>query len=350
MGNSQNKPKLVEALKGTKISHVAFGGSFAVALSHQQEALLWGATPEQLDIGSQLLPASVETLRQTKLTQVDCGRYHIAVLTSTGKVLTWGSGVRGQLGLGDKNDRNVPWVVKDISRLRATQLCCGTYHTMALTSCGRLFTWGDNQKFTLGHTTDRRDVLAPRETLLPEARPILLLASGGLTCGVLLGMQVSTFDPCSPSMVRMPRIVSIQMADDVSLNIVAATWNINAQSDPNLTQWLSSACDMMPDIVAVGFQEIIQLSSHSLAQDEALAQITKTKMIRDTVCKFWSSKIKNTLSHYADEFCLLKDIRLAGVYLAVFVKKSLRNEITEVRSNSTKVGVLGKIVSVNFPS
>ena len=97
---------------------MSFGGSFAVALSHAQEVFLWGKTPEPLDIGCTVLPNRVEALQQTKVAQAECGRYHIAVLTAVGQVLTWGCGVHGQLGLGDKSDRNVPWVVPSLANRR----------------------------------------------------------------------------------------------------------------------------------------------------------------------------------------------------------------------------------------
>merc|ERR1712110_193836 len=106
-------------------------------------------------------------------------------------------------------------------------------------------------------------------------------------------------------------------------------------------EWLvSHSTETIPDIVAVGFQELIELTSHSLAQDEAMSKITKTHLVRDNICKFWANKLQMTLDYYPEEFSFLKDIRLAGVYLAVFVKKSLRQHVHDIRAHSTKAGML----------
>jgi hypothetical protein len=89
-------------------------------------------------------------------------------------------------------------------------------------------------------------------------------------------------------------------------------------------------------------QEIIQLTSHSLAKD----QINSLAMQEDLVTKQWRGNILNALnSVYSDsEYSILKDQRLAGLYICIVIHKRIKEKISELQSSAVAVGVLGKIV------
>lgn len=335
--NSQNTPKIVDALKDIPILEIDFGVSHAIALSKDGEVYLWGKTA--YEIGSYTNPEKVDSLVGTRIVQVQSGAYHLVVLTSAGHVLAWGCGVHGQLGLEDKEDKRSPWLVKSLCDIRITRICCGEFHTMALSDEGRLFTWGDNQKFSCGHSSDRKDCPFPTEVILPPECSILRMFAGGLSCGVLVGLKEGISEA---NIGRLPRLANMDYAEEKSLRILIGSWNINAQSSLNLSAWFES--EIQADIVVIGFQELIELTSHSVAQDEAKSKIAKTNLVRDHICKFWARSLENTLNCGSADYSLLKDIRLAGVYLAVFVKSYLRSRIFQVRADISKAGVLGKLV------
>jgi alpha-tubulin suppressor-like RCC1 family protein len=77
-------------------------------------------------------------------------------------VLTWGRGVFGQLGHGDTENYSLPSPVEALVKIHVSMVACGWQHTMALSSQGRVFSWGYGEDGQLGHG-DTNDYLTPRE-------------------------------------------------------------------------------------------------------------------------------------------------------------------------------------------
>ncbi len=79
---------------------------------------------------------------------------HSAALTSRGRVFTWGSNRYGQLGDGTRTNRLIPTDITDNFDLKPEELIVqtslGNDHSVARTSTGRVFTWGHNQVGRLG--------------------------------------------------------------------------------------------------------------------------------------------------------------------------------------------------------
>jgi alpha-tubulin suppressor-like RCC1 family protein len=86
------------------------------------------------------------------------GNYFSAVLTSEGKVYTMGASDRGTLGTGQLVASSaVPTAVKDDGALlgrTVTAIAAGSEHMVALTSDGKVYTWGWNHYGALGDGTN----------------------------------------------------------------------------------------------------------------------------------------------------------------------------------------------------
>ena len=65
---------------------------------------------------------------------------HTVGLTKKGEVYTWGWTCFGQLGLGDKEDREIPTKVASLDGIVIIQISCGDRHTAAITDKGEIFT------------------------------------------------------------------------------------------------------------------------------------------------------------------------------------------------------------------
>jgi alpha-tubulin suppressor-like RCC1 family protein len=80
-----------------------------------------------------------------------------SVITSKGSVLVWGNNSSGQLGDGTQVNRNAPVNITDKFNLseneKISNINFGVNHTVALTSSGRIFTWGSNNVGQLGNGT-----------------------------------------------------------------------------------------------------------------------------------------------------------------------------------------------------
>ncbi|KAK4598379.1 hypothetical protein RGQ29_015733 [Quercus rubra] len=127
---------------------------------HVQKIWSWGAGTEgQLGTGrledehlpqlllhlSSLLPCS------DPISQLACGGAHVIALTSGGKVLTWGRGTSGQLGHGDMVNSLCPKVVSSLENNFIAHVSAGWSHSGFVSDGGCVFTCGDGSFGQLGH-------------------------------------------------------------------------------------------------------------------------------------------------------------------------------------------------------
>ena len=151
--------------EGETLTHVSLGDSHSSALTSEGRLFTWGynwdgqlgdrTTTERhtpTEITSNFSLAEDETL-----TQVSLGDFHSSALTSEGRLFTWGYNAYGELGDGTTIERHTPTEITSNFNLdegeTLTQISLGGYHSSALTSEGRLFTWGDNFIGQLGDGT-----------------------------------------------------------------------------------------------------------------------------------------------------------------------------------------------------
>jgi hypothetical protein len=72
------------------------------------------------------------------------------VLTNCGEVYAWGSNYSGQIGNGNNSDQLIPIKVNGFNNERVVMISCGWFHSMALTECGHVYSWGWNEFGQLG--------------------------------------------------------------------------------------------------------------------------------------------------------------------------------------------------------
>ena len=121
-----------------------------------------------------------------KIVQISLGGYHSSALTSEGRLFTWGSNEYFQLGEDTQIDKSLPLDVTSQFNLTAgemiIQVSLGFRHSSALTSEGRIFTWGSDKFGQLGDGTATR-IYRPLEITskfsLNESETITKLSLGG---------------------------------------------------------------------------------------------------------------------------------------------------------------------------
>ena len=107
----------------------------------------------------------------------------------------------------------------------------------------------------------------------------------------------------------------------------------------DLSAWLwpeVNSAQQEPGIVAVGFQEIVELSPQ---------QIMSTDPVRR---KTWESAVRQTLNDSArkrssEEYILLRSGQLVGAALMIFVKASILDKIKNVEGSVKKVWILRRL-------
>ncbi|OMO80867.1 Regulator of chromosome condensation, RCC1 [Corchorus capsularis] len=122
----------------------------------EEEVWSWGAgTDGQLGTGrlqDELLPQLLNLPSLSAVSMLACGGAHVVALTSGGKVLTWGRGNSGQLGLGEMvNSLLTPNPVLSLDTCFITQVSAGWSHSGFVSDKGCVFTCGDGSFGQLGH-------------------------------------------------------------------------------------------------------------------------------------------------------------------------------------------------------
>ena len=121
------------------------------------------------------------------------------------------------------------------------------------------------------------------------------------------------------------------------IQIWVGTFNLNGKGrgvKEDLSAWLCPEINRFqqhPEIVAVGFQEIVELSPQ---------QIMSTDPIRRQA---WEDAVRKTLNDNAkkqssEEYILLRSGQLVGAALMIFVKSSALKNIKNVEGSVRKVG------------
>lgn len=163
------RPCCVKKLKPEKVKVVACGRIHTIVATESGCLYTFGANGDgQLgveDIPSSNCPVKVECEpRQYKA--LAAGADHSVALTDDGELYVWGGGSEGQLGLGDIDDKSTPTLLSTDNKV--ISVACGYYHTAFVTDVGEVFTFGEGDGGKLGQGTDYGKAVAPKKVNIPE--------------------------------------------------------------------------------------------------------------------------------------------------------------------------------------
>lgn len=91
--------------------------------------------------------------RDAVITDLKLGEVFSIALSSSGKVYTWGVNELGQLGNGDDQPTAEPALVASLKD-PVVKIGCGLKHCVAITSSAQMYAWGANTLGQLGVKTD----------------------------------------------------------------------------------------------------------------------------------------------------------------------------------------------------
>ncbi|GMH29196.1 hypothetical protein Nepgr_031039 [Nepenthes gracilis] len=171
IGRDFSQPHLVEFLAVTNVDFVSCGEYHTCAVSTSGDLFTWGDGTHNAGLlghgtdVSHWMPKRVSTpLEGLQVLSIACGTWHTALTTTNGKLFTFGDGAFGVLGHGDCESVLYPREVQQLSGLKTVKVACGVWHTAAIVevvinpaasgvsiASRKLFTWGDGDKYRLGH-------------------------------------------------------------------------------------------------------------------------------------------------------------------------------------------------------
>ncbi|HET7013707.1 MAG TPA: hypothetical protein VFI65_07350 [Streptosporangiaceae bacterium] len=128
---------------------------------------------------NQVVPVAVQFQLPAgaRVTSVAAGVAHTLALTSGGGVFGWGDNFQGEVGDGSTKVRHVPVPVKLPAGVKVSQIGAGCYDSIALTSKAGVLAWGRNDFGELGDGT-RTDQVLPVPVKLPKGTKATAVSAG----------------------------------------------------------------------------------------------------------------------------------------------------------------------------
>lgn len=123
-------------------------------------------------------PAAIQQRLGVAITSVRSGCVDSIALTSRGQVLDWGFGGDGALGNGTRKDSSVPVQVRLPAGAKATAVREGCNFGLALTSAGKVLTWGVNPASVVPQLAAASDHFLPVQVRFPAGVRVTSISAG----------------------------------------------------------------------------------------------------------------------------------------------------------------------------
>jgi len=184
MCNVTDELQTWDIMEGRDIKMVAAGPCVFAAIDTSGQVWYWRASAGvRRDVAINTWSRDIrrwnkEYFLQADAAMVACGRDHTLVVTKEHELYVYGYNSFGQLGFGNYRGQQTPEII-GFDGAEIAMAAAGAYHSMALTTDGRVYTFGTGISGALG--------LGKRESLLPEmigpqffsGSRVIMIAAGG---------------------------------------------------------------------------------------------------------------------------------------------------------------------------
>jgi alpha-tubulin suppressor-like RCC1 family protein len=181
LGDTTNRssPNQVGAL--TTWSKI-IGGYATTALKTDGTLWTWGYNADgELGLGTSGVGTYKSSPNQvgalTTWSKISSGSFHTLATTTTGTLYSWGANIYGMLGLGNTTSYSSP---KQVGALTTwLNITCGVVHSAAIKTDGTIWTWGQNTNGQLGLGTSGAGTNKSSPTQVGALTTWLNISAGG---------------------------------------------------------------------------------------------------------------------------------------------------------------------------
>jgi len=283
-------PVNIAALAGVTVTQVACGNIHSLALTEAGRVYQWGryyyplreeeGRREAQKWGDRKTPSLVDTLAHLEIRTVAAGGVHALALDSAGNVWSWGGGLEGQLGHGSKQNELYPLLIDGLKHMTITAIAAGNEHSIAVSSEGNVFAWGNNRAGQLG-VGDFEERLKPRYVFagISESDPLLESTNPDPVARVTCGAWHTVVETTSPQALYV--------------------WGNKSFEHARLSDF--SATHMRPRLIACSSSETFVLTQHG--ELYCVAESREVLRVED----FNEKKVKGIYSGATFSICLAED-------------------------------------------
>ncbi|XP_065932279.1 E3 ubiquitin-protein ligase HERC2 isoform X6 [Magallana gigas] len=183
-GSKIKLPTLNDNLSALRCVQIVGGSKSLFCVTQEGKVYACGeATNGRLGLGittgTVSVPRQITSLSQyvIKKVAVHSGGRHSLALTTDGKVFSWGEGDDGKLGHFSRWNCDKPRLIEALKSKRVRDIACGSSHSAAITSNGDLYTWGLGEYGRLGHG-DNTTQLKPKQVKALAHERVVQVACG----------------------------------------------------------------------------------------------------------------------------------------------------------------------------
>lgn len=143
---------------------------------------------------------------------------------------------------------------------------------------------------------------------------------------------VDIYDPAGNYINDGLKKIEEKFISHQNVKVLIGTFNVNGSvSKEDISEWIyPQGKDVQPNIVVIGFQEVIELKAGSMLASDI-----------DGKEAFWRKKIEDCLNQYGNKYAFLKSERLASILLVSFVRVDSAQYVKEVDGSNKKTGFGG---------
>lgn len=185
VGGNATSPVQSTMPEGITFTEMAGNAKAAAAIGSDGNIYTWGSNSYgALGAGSSNMnlvrstPTRLTSLpMDVKFTQMAGGNWHTVALGSDGRAYSWGDNSDGQIGNGSSAQAISPAVAAMPTGIRFVQVAAGDYHSLAIDSDANVWAWGLNQQGQLGNNSTTNSS-RPVKVQLPAGVKAVEVAGG----------------------------------------------------------------------------------------------------------------------------------------------------------------------------
>ena len=186
-GNEWISDAVVEVISGERVVKVACGDSHTIALTEKGEVYAWGAyRDEQGLMGFNrdsnepcVIPTRVTLPTRARIVDIVSGLNHSVILSSSGEIFEWGHIRIGQRIARHRRKGLLTPRLVNVKRFgKVVRVFAGGYQSFAITGDDRVFTWGLNQYGQAGTDSTEERLHKPVEVKALSGRGVVKITAG----------------------------------------------------------------------------------------------------------------------------------------------------------------------------